>query len=87
MEYTDEVKAELAEKGAQKVFTVGDIRLYTCPLSFISSDTIDLIRISALVDCTGHLLHPGGLGDQPAWLIEGLEIYRIERAKWQQPES
>ena len=77
----------MEEKGAQKVFTVGEIRLYTCPLSFISSDTIDLIRITALVDSTGHLLHPGGLGDQPTWLIEGLEIYRIERAKWQSKES
>ena len=73
--------------GAQKVFTVGDIRLYTCPLSFINSDTIDLIRTSALVDSTGHLLHPGGLGNQPTWLIEGLEIYKLEKARWQPKES
>ena len=29
---------------------------------------------------SGHLLYAGGLADQPYWLIEAWEIYKIETA-------
>jgi len=33
-----------------------------------------MVRLAYLVENTGQLLHEGGLGDQPAWLIEAIEI-------------
>lgn len=77
-DYTDEVKEELKEKGARKVFTLSDIRLYECPLSFLSEDTRDLMRLAFLVDDTKRLLYAGGWGDQPYWLIEAYEILKTE---------
>ncbi|MEE9614851.1 MAG: hypothetical protein V3W31_07900 [Thermodesulfobacteriota bacterium] len=79
--YTDEVKAELGEKGAQKVFGLGGLRLYECPLSYISRDTTELMRLIYLMDGSGHLLHPGGWGEQPAWLVEAFEVHKLESAR------
>lgn len=77
-EYTEEVKEELKEKGAEKVFSFGDVRLYECPLSYISEDTGELIRLCFLVDDTGNLLYDGGWGNQPMWLVEAFEAYKAE---------
>ena len=49
MEYSEEVKEELKEKEAQKVFSLGDIRLYECPLSYITEETRDLMRLCFLI--------------------------------------
>lgn len=86
-DFTEVVISEHAEKGARKVFSLGDIRLYECPLSYITEETSELIRLVSLVDASGHLLHDGGLGGQPFWLIEAYEIYRNERTRFQKEKS
>jgi len=80
-EYTDEVKDEIKEKGADKVFTSGKIRLYECPLSYITTDTRDLMRLCYLVEDSKSLLYAGGWGDQPMWFVEAFEIFKIESAR------
>ncbi len=77
-EFTEEVKDELREKGAAKVFTLAGMRLYECPLSYITTETWDIVGMIYLMDDSSALLHPGGLGSQPAWLIQAYEIYRVE---------
>ncbi len=77
-EYTEEVKEELREKGGEKVFSLGDIRLYECPLSYISEDTGELIRLCFLVENNRNLLYEGGWGNQPMWLVETHEAYKAE---------
>lgn len=79
-EYTDEVKAELSEKSARKVFTLGDMRLYECPLSYIAVETQDVIHTVFLMDSTKRLLFSGEWGDQPAWLVEAYGIFLAESA-------
>jgi hypothetical protein len=72
------VKEELKAKGVGKVFRLGDLRLYECPLSYISADTVEIMRLVYLMDGSGRLLHTGGWGAQPYWLIEAYEIYKSE---------
>ena len=79
--YSEDIKSELRRAGASKVFSLGDLRLYECPLSYLTRDTGEIIRLVYLCDGTGHLLHPGGWGAQPCWLVEAFEIYRRERAQ------
>ncbi len=79
-DYTDEVKAELLDKNARKVFTLGDMRLYECPLSFISEDTREVIQTVFLMDSTKRLLFSGEWGEQPAWLAEAYGVFLTESA-------
>ena len=79
-EYTEEVKRELKEKGAEKVFSLGDIRLYECPLTYIEAETWEIIRLCYLIEDTHVLLFGGGWGDQPVWLVETYGIYKSESA-------
>lgn len=73
----DELKGKGLEKG---VFPLSDIRLYECPLSYITDETWEIVRLVYLVEDSGHLLHAGGLGDQPTWLAEAMEIHKIEQS-------
>lgn len=75
------MRGSIKDKKAKKVFSLADIRLYECPLSYISADTAELMRIVYLVDRSGHLLHPGGWAGQPCWLIEAYEIFMSEGIK------
>lgn len=51
-------------------------------MSYISdADTIDIVRAVYLMEGTGYLYGAGGLGDQPCWLIEALEIFKKEQAE------
>lgn len=68
-------------KGAQKVMGLGDLRLYECPLSYITEETARLMRLVFLLDSTGKLLFEGGWADQPFWLAEAYEIYRGEKGR------
>jgi len=79
--YTPGVRAELEESGAKKVFRLGDIRLYECPLSYLTLDTAELMRLVYLIDGSGRLLHAGGWGAQPFWLVEAYGIYKSEAVK------
>lgn len=79
--YTPEVVEEHREKGARKVFRLAGLRLYECPLSYISMVTSDVIRLVYLIEGSGALLFPGGWGAQPAWLVEAYEVFRAENAR------
>ncbi len=81
-DYTQEVSGELESKGAKKVFTLGDLRLYECPLSYITAETSDILRLVFLMDETGVLLNEGGWGAQPYWLVEAFEIFKTERIRF-----
>lgn len=81
-EFTDEVKEELLSTQAQKVFTLGDLRLYECPLSYISEETREVIQMVFLMDSTKRLLFTGEWGDQPAWLVEAYGIFLSESAEY-----
>ncbi len=76
--YEPHVTAEIEEAGATKVVSLGDIRLYECPVSFIAIDTAELMRLTYLVESSGSLLHAGGWGAQPVWLVEAFDIYKSE---------
>lgn len=81
-EFTDEIKEELNEKGANKVWQLdGNMRLYECPLTYITQDTWDTIRLIYMIDGSQHLLYAGGWSDQPYWLIEAYEIFKSEQAE------
>jgi len=80
-EWTDEIKDEIKDKKATKVFSLGDIRLYECPYTYIANDTWEIIRLCYFIDDTKHLLFSGGWSEQPFWLMEAWEIYKTECAK------
>ena len=74
------MKEEIKEKRAEKVFSIGGIRLYECPLTFIEAETWEVLRLVYLIEDTKVLLHGGGWGNQPVWLVEAYEIFKSERA-------
>lgn len=80
-DYSPEVKEELLSHKAGKVFSLKGIRLYECPLSYITRDSFDLMRSVCLIGPSGRLLMKGGWADQPYWFIEAYEIYKEESAK------
>jgi hypothetical protein len=84
-EYTYSVKDEIEIKGAKKVRFLGkDLRLYECPITYITRETWEIISLVFRMDDSKTLLHAGGWGDQPRWLIEALDIYKAEWAKKQE---
>lgn len=82
--YTGDITDEHRIKSAQKVLSLGDIRFYECPLSYISADSRELIRMVFLSEATGALPCRDGLGQQPYWFIEAVEIGGFERAAYLQ---
>ena len=76
-DYTDEIKEELG-KGKRFKLAVGGFKFYECPLTYITEETWQLIRLVHLIDTSGHLLHSGGWANQPQWLVEAYEIYKQE---------
>lgn len=79
--YDEDVVNEHKAKAAKKVFSLGDIRLYECPLSYITNDTREMLRAVYMVDSLGVLLFGGGLGEQPCWFVEAFEIYGLEASR------
>lgn len=76
------MKHELRSKGAGKAFnTLGDLRFYECPLSYITPETIDIMRHVYRTAETNQLPYAGGWGDQPTWFVEAYDIYRQELAR------
>ncbi|MBI5586818.1 MAG: hypothetical protein HY889_00450 [Deltaproteobacteria bacterium] len=80
--YTDGTVEELQRKGAQKVLGLGNLRLYECPVSYLSEETAELMKVVFLIDSTGQLLFEGAWADQPFWLVEAYEIYGTEKGKF-----
>lgn len=63
-----------------KVVSLGSLRLYECPLSYISEETFEVMKTVFMMENSGSLYLDGGLADQPSWVAEALEIYQVERA-------
>jgi len=80
-EYTYGLVYEHREKGARKVISLGDIRLYECPITYITPDTWELVRLAYMVEDSKRLLYQGEWGAQPHWLVEAVEIYKAETAR------
>jgi len=76
--FTADVSEEIKRRGAVRVFSLGEIRFYECPLTSITADTLDLIRVIYLIESSGRLFFDGGWSDQPHWLVEAYEIYKRE---------
>jgi len=69
-------------KGAQKIYVLGDIRLYECPLSWFRPKIITLLSMVQLTLETKQLLFSGGWARQPAWFVEAATLYQNEVAQW-----
>jgi len=81
--YTAAVAGEIKEAEAAKVISLGNMRLYECPLSYMTAETTEVMRLVFLIEDTSALLYGGGWGGQPCWLAEAFEIYRTERGAFQ----
>jgi hypothetical protein len=70
-------------KHAPKVFRFKDLRLYECPVSYITNETRILLE---LLFSEEHppFIFPGGWLDQPVWWIEAIQIYKTEKKQWLQ---
>jgi len=76
--FTADVSEELKRTGAARVFSLGEIRFYECPLTSITTDTLEIIRVVYLMESSGRLYFDGGWSNQPHWLVEAYEIYKRE---------
>ncbi len=86
-EYSGPARDEIVRKGAGKVFTLGTMRLYECPLSYLTDETIEVMRAVYLMDGSGHLLYGGAWAEQPAWLVQAYEIFKYETASGRRDEN
>ncbi len=75
------INGELAAKKCAKVVSLGDLRLYECPLSYVSEESFAVMKCVFMIESSGRLYYEGGLADQPCWAIEAFEIYQSERAR------
>ncbi len=80
--FTETLAEEIGRSGAVKVFSIGDIRFYECPLTALSADTFEVIGIVYLTESSGTLYFGGGWADQPHWLVEAYGIYKRERYEY-----
>lgn len=71
--------SEHEEKNAGKVFSLGSIRLYECPLTYLTAETSEVMRMVSLADSSGNLPFDGGWTAQPMWFVEAYEIFRREQ--------
>lgn len=77
-----ELSAQLAAAGAVKVSGLGDIRLYECPLSWITPETHELLRLVNFSRDSSVLYAAGGWEDQPDWFVRAYDIVRTEIMQW-----
>ena len=80
-DYKPNFTQDIKEKKANKVFKLGDIRLYECPLTYITRETNLIIEQLFLIADSSVLLYPGTWLDQPNWFVEAFNIYKKERQR------
>ncbi|MBE7415991.1 MAG: hypothetical protein HS130_12555 [Deltaproteobacteria bacterium] len=78
--YTAAITEELKRKRCLKVLSIGDIRLYECPLSYFDEETQSIIGLVFRLEGAGLPYFDGGLASQPCWLMEAVEIFENERS-------
>jgi hypothetical protein len=78
--FTPDITRDISDKKASKVWSLGDIRLFECPLSWITPETNLMISQVYLVAESPALLLAGGWMDQPNWFIEAWDIYQLEKS-------
>ena len=61
--------------------SLGNLRLYECPLSYITEETFEVMKTVFMMESSGRLYLDGGLADQPCWVVEAFEIYQFEKAR------
>jgi len=61
--------------------SLSDLRLYECPLTYITPETWEVIRMVYLMEDSKQLLFDGGWSEQPYWLIEAVQMYKAELAR------
>lgn len=54
------------------------IRLYECPITYVTRDTSEIIRLLYMYEDTKQFLYSGGIADQPHWFIEAIDIFKQE---------
>lgn len=78
--YTPDIQRSNKEKKADKVLNLGDIRLYECPVTYISKDTTLMIENLSLMVESPALLYSGAWMDQPNWVVQSWIVYKREKA-------
>lgn len=79
----NEMAKQLTEAGAAKIVGLGDIRLYECPLSWITPETYEVMKFINFSRDSGALYAAGGWDNQPAWFVRAYEIVRTEIMQWE----
>jgi len=85
--YDDSVNNEHNSKDAKKVFALGDLRLYECPVSFITEETAFMMKAVFLSVDTKALYFGGGIADQPEWFVRALEVFSEENDRYMKNKS
>lgn len=78
---------DLTKKACSLANGKGVIRLYECPLTYITQETSELIRVLYLMDNTNQMFFEGSLNDQPYWLVEAYDIFKTETYYLQKMEA
>ena len=80
-EYTPDVIDEHKVKKAGKIWGLGDIRLYECPLTYITAETNEIASQCYRTEDSKRLLFQGEWAEQPYWFIEAVDIHKAEQAR------
>jgi len=73
---TPDLVRQIKKSGVSKVWKVGPVRLYECPLSWIKQQTHTIIETLFLVADSPALLFDGGWMKQPNWFVEANKIFK-----------
>lgn len=67
---------QIKKTGVSKVWKLGPVRLYECPLSWIKQQTHTIIDTLFSVADSPALLFDGGWMRQPNWFVEAWKIFK-----------
>lgn len=55
------------------------MRLYECPLTYVTGDSWEIAKTVYRSTDGAHLLLAGGWADQPHWFVEATDLFKIEQ--------
>jgi hypothetical protein len=75
-----QVIAALTNKGYRPTIcpNLGDLRIYQCPTTLISPESIYMLELIFLTTQNDVLPYAGGWADQPPWFAEAYTLYKHE---------